>query len=285
MKAGHGNSVYIDTIISPSYTSALAQAIQLPGISGMENNMVVFEYDKQQPGELKEFVDNFGLILAGNLDVCVLGSSDRKFSKNQPIHVWIRSFDHENSNLMILLSYIIMGHPDWQKSEIKIFDICKDHELEKNRKNLIELVKTGRIPITPKNIEVIQKNEAISSKKIINERSKEAGLTIIGIRPEHLELYGINLFKGYDEIGEVWCSLMPMRQKKLNKSKIKKASFEAFFYSYFSDSAGLLRAAFIDINATVKMAITRAITIPKINIHQAISIWYTKLSSHFFIEK
>ncbi len=203
LKAGHGNSVYIDTIISPSYTSALAQAIQLPGISGMENNMVVFEYDKQQPGELKEFVDNFGLILAGNLDVCVLGSSDRKFSKNQPIHVWIRSFDHENSNLMILLSYIIMGHPDWQKSEIKIFDICKDHELEKNRKNLIELVKTGRIPITPKNIEVIQKNEAISSKKIINERSKEAGLTIIGIRPEHLELYGINLFKGYDEIGEV----------------------------------------------------------------------------------
>ncbi len=203
LKAGHGNSVYIDTIISPSYTSALAQAIQLPGISGMENNMVVFEYDKQQPGELKEFVDNFGLILAGNLDVCVLGSSDRKFSKNQPIHVWIRSFDHENSNLMILLSYIIMGHPDWQKSEIKIFDICKDHELEKNRKNLIELVKTGRIPITPKNIEVIQKNEAISSKKIINERSKEAGLTIIGIRPEHLELYGINLFKGYDEIGDM----------------------------------------------------------------------------------
>ncbi len=204
IKAGHGrNSVYIDTIISPSYTSALAQAIQLPGISGMENNMVVFEYDKTQPGELKEFTDNIGLMLAGNLDVCVLGSSDHKFQNKQPIHVWIRSFDHENSNLMILLSYIILGHPDWQKSEITIFDICKDYEVEQTRKNLLELVKTGRIPITPKNIEIIRKNEAVSSKHIINEKSKNAGLTIIGFRPEHLELYGINLFKGYDAIGDV----------------------------------------------------------------------------------
>lgn len=204
IKAGLGrNSVYIDTIISPSYTSALAQAIQLPGISGMENNMVVFEYDKSQPGELKEFIDNFGLLLAGNLDVCVLGSSGIKYEKKKPIHVWIRSFDHENSNLMILLSYIILGHPDWQKSEIIIFEICKDHEVEKTRENLIELVKTGRIPITSKNIEIIRKSEAVSSKYIINEKSKDAGLTIIGFRPEHLELYGINLFKGYDEIGDL----------------------------------------------------------------------------------
>lgn len=203
-KAGHGrNSVYIDTIISPSFTSALAQAIQLPGISGMESNMAVFEYDKNQPGELKEIIDNFNLVLAGNLDVCVLGSSGRKYQKKQAIHVWIRSFDHQNSNLMILLSYIILGHPDWQKSEITIFDICKDYKVEETRKDLIELVKAGRIPITPKNIEIIPKNEAVSSKNIINERSNKAGLTIIGIRPEHLELYGINLFKGYDEIGDV----------------------------------------------------------------------------------
>ena len=204
LKAGQGkNSVYIDTMISPSYTTALAQAIQLPGISGMENNMVVFEYDKSQLNELKEIIDNFNLVLSGNLDVCVLGSSGRNYLKKQSIHVWIRSFDHQNSNLMILLSYIILGHPDWQKSEITIFDICKDHKVEETRADLTELIKTGRIPITPKNIEIIAKDEAVSSKHIINERSAEAGLTIIGFRPEHLELYGVSLFKGYDEIGDV----------------------------------------------------------------------------------
>jgi hypothetical protein len=125
LKAEHNgqNSVYLDTIISPSYTSALAQAIQLPGISGMENNMVVFEYGKNNPGELKEIIDNFNLVLAANLDVCIVGNSGQNFTKNQPIHVWIRSFDYENSNLMILLSYIILGHSDWRKSEITIFDI------------------------------------------------------------------------------------------------------------------------------------------------------------------
>ncbi len=202
--AGKGrDSVYIDTVISPSYTSALAQSIQLPGISGMENNMVVFEYDKNQKGELKEFIDNFNLILAANLDVCILGSSSKEVKEGSSIHVWIRSFDHENSNLMILLSYIFLGHPDWKNSNITIFEICKKNEEHLTRKNLVELVQKGRIPVSPNNIEIISKrNEEESSKHIINERSKNAGLTIIGFRPEHLELYGLDLFKGYDNIGD-----------------------------------------------------------------------------------
>lgn len=44
---GTASYVYIDTIISPSNTSAIAQSIQIPGISGMENNMVIFEYEKE----------------------------------------------------------------------------------------------------------------------------------------------------------------------------------------------------------------------------------------------
>lgn len=41
------NHVYVDTIISPSYTSAIVQAIQVPGISGMENNMVVLSMTRR----------------------------------------------------------------------------------------------------------------------------------------------------------------------------------------------------------------------------------------------
>ncbi|MBN2761737.1 MAG: amino acid permease, partial [Bacteroidales bacterium] len=44
-----GNQVYIDTLISPSFTSAIAQTIQIPGIAGMENNLMIFEYDKDNP--------------------------------------------------------------------------------------------------------------------------------------------------------------------------------------------------------------------------------------------
>jgi len=197
------NNVYIDTIISPSFTSALAQAIQLPGISGMENNMIVFEYDKNHIDDLKHVIDNFHLTLSGSHDVCVYGSSDKRRFHKSPIHVWIRSFDHKNSNLMILLSYIILEHPDWQDSEIKIFEICRARDEKQTRQNLVELVKSGRIPITPQNIEIIAKDETVSSKMLISEKSENAGLTIIGFRPEHLEMYGIDLFKGYDGIGNV----------------------------------------------------------------------------------
>jgi amino acid transporter len=197
------NNVYIDTLISPSYTSAIAQTIQLPGISGMDNNMMIFEYDKSNPTELEQIIDNFKLVKAGNYDVCILGSSHKRFNFKNGIHVWIRSFDYQNSNLMILLSYIISGHPDWNKSEIKIFDICKEEELDKTRENLLELVKTGRIPITEKNIQIIKKDENVSSKVLINEHSAEAGLTIIGFRAEHIRHFGTELFSEYDGIGDV----------------------------------------------------------------------------------
>ena len=197
------NNVYIDTLISPSYTSAIAQTIQLPGISGMDNNMMIFEFDKTKIGEIEQIIDNFKLVKAGNYDICILGSSHKRFNFKKGIHVWIRSFDYQNSNLMILLSYIITGHPDWQKGDIKIFDICKEEELEQTRENLLELVKTGRIPITEKNIQIIKKDENVSSKVLISEHSAEAGLTIIGFRAEHIKHYGTDLFMGYDVIGDM----------------------------------------------------------------------------------
>ena len=98
-------------MISPSYTSAVAQAIQLPGISGMENNMVIFEFDRDEDQTIKEIVDNFSLVNAGNFDVCIFASSNRTINYKNGIHVWIRSSDYENSHLMILLSFIIQGHP------------------------------------------------------------------------------------------------------------------------------------------------------------------------------
>jgi amino acid transporter len=195
------SNVYLDTIISPSYTSAIAQVIQLPGISGMENNMVIFEFDKENPVNLAQITDNFNLVRAADYDVCILGSSRRKVDYEEGIHVWIKSSDAENANLMILLSYIILGHPDWRKGHIKIFDICNKNEIQKVEENLKSLIDSGRLPISSSNIEIIQRDEKINSKILINEKSRNAGLTIIGFRAEHLKHTGSELFSGYDNLG------------------------------------------------------------------------------------
>ena len=198
-----GSHVYVDTLISPSYTSAVAQSIQLPGISGMENNMVILEFDKENPENLKEIVDNYPLVSAGKFDVCILASSERSINFKSGIHVWIRSEDFENSHLMILLSFIIQGHPAWRKGEIKIFDICKKEEEEQTRLNLEELVQTGRLPITSKNIQVITQNPDMNIRQMIIEHSSLAGLTIIGFRGELLKHDGGKVFQGYEDLGDV----------------------------------------------------------------------------------
>ncbi len=196
-----GSHVYLDTIISPSYTSAIAQSIQIPGIAGMENNMVIFEFDKDQPGNLDHIIDNYALVNAGNFDVLILASSPREIKYSNGIHIWISSTDSSNANLMILLSFIITGHPDWKKTDIKIFEICKPG-LETETKNKMEdLVKSGRLPITSSNIQIIPQDPEVSQKDLVNLNSYDAGLTLIGFREEAVKKE--YTFDGYDKIGTI----------------------------------------------------------------------------------
>ncbi|MCY1723002.1 amino acid permease [Prolixibacteraceae bacterium Z1-6] len=195
------NYVFLDTIISPSYTSAIAQAIQIPGVAGMENNMIIFEYNKENPKDLPRVVENFALVNSGNFDICILANSAKMMDMRNGIHIWINSFDTENANLMILLSFILLGHPDLKKTHIEIFVICREEDIAATKKEMKNLVLSGRLPITEKNIKIILQKEGISSRTIITKKSVNAGLTLIGLREEMLKHEKEELFKGYDELG------------------------------------------------------------------------------------
>jgi hypothetical protein len=197
------NHVYVDTIISPSYTSAIVQAIQVPGISGMENNMVVFEYDKENPENLGEIIENIRLIKAGDFDICLLASAAREMICSKGIHVWIDFSEPENASLLILLSFIIAGHPDWKKSSIKVFSTCKPGQSGETEAALSELISSGRLPITENNIEIIEVTHGRSVKSLINERSATAALVMTGFRPEMLRQKGETILGGYDEAGTI----------------------------------------------------------------------------------
>jgi len=197
------NHVYVDTIISPSYTSAIVQAIQVPGISGMENNMVVFEYDKENPENLGEIIENIRLINSGNFDICLLASAVRDMVYSKGIHVWINLSEPENASLLILLSFIISGHPDWRKSFIKVFGTCQPGGSTDTRRELSDLITSGRLPITETNIEIIEVDPGGSVKNLINERSATAALVMTGFRPENLRHNGEAILNGYDNTGTI----------------------------------------------------------------------------------
>lgn len=203
LNEGIENHVSVDSLISPSYTSAIAQAIQLPGVTGMENNMVILDFDKKTGKNLNNVIDNLSLIKAGNFDVCILASDEKSIDYKKEIHVWIKSGDYHNANLMILLSFIILGHPLWKKSSIRIFDICEKERVSEVKKGLENMVISGRLPITSSNITIIPLQDDVSSKKIINENSQLAALTIIGFMDEIVKHEKQNLFMGYDDLGSV----------------------------------------------------------------------------------
>jgi amino acid transporter len=198
------SNVFLETIISPSNTAAIVQAIQQPGISGQPNNMMLFEFKKGERKWLEDIIDNYNVLKTAQYDLCILGTSDKGFGYKRGIHIWIRREDYENANLMILLSYIILGHSDWKNGEIKIFATFPKEDLKHEQEHLIQLTSSGRLPISAKNINVIALEDPKDRKKLINEYSVDADLTLIGFHEGVIKSEkGVELFEGYEGIGNV----------------------------------------------------------------------------------
>ena len=196
-------NVYVDTLISPSYTSALAQVVQLSSISGKENNLILLEYCEHEKESFENVVSNFNLLQATGCDVAILRSNSQKEDKKKEIHIWISSRDYENSNMMILLGYMILGHPDWKGAKIKVFSIYPKAEFESCKNKLFDFIESGRIPVSPYNLKMVPQDQEVGIKSIINERSKNSDLTIIGFRNELVKKQKLDIFEGYSELGNI----------------------------------------------------------------------------------
>lgn len=203
IKLAHGskNRVYLDTIISPSYTSAIAQVVQLSGISGKGNNLILFEFSRTDPQNLKEIAANYGIVESTGFDICILNTSYKSFGYKNEIHIWIRPDDYRNANLMILLGYIILGHPDWEKGKIKIFALYPKAMMNEKRKQLLGLIKTGRLPISPSNVTMVSFEEG-HRKEVITKYSVDADLTLIGFTSEKIEKTE-EFTEGYEKLGNI----------------------------------------------------------------------------------
>ena len=198
------SNVFLETLVSPSNTAAIVQAIQQPGISGRPNNMMLFEFKKGEREWLDDIIDNYSVLKTAKYDLCILGSSDRGFGYHKDIHIWIRKEDYENANLMILLSYIILGHSDWRNGEIKIFATFPKKDIKAEQEHLITLTSSGRLPISANNISVLPLEEGTNRKDLINEISMDADLTLIGFHEAMLKTgKETDIFDGYEKIGNV----------------------------------------------------------------------------------
>ncbi len=173
--------IYIDTIVSPSFKTAVAQIVQIPGIAGMENNTILFEFPESDPSAVDELIGGCHFAAVVDFNITVLRSSERHFGMRNRIDIWLTPGDYRNANLMILLAYIMKGHRDWSGCDITLFAAFDEKDLDRQVAHLNRLIDIGRIPISRKNVQRIPwKKDVDSFEKLVNDHSQGADLVMMG---------------------------------------------------------------------------------------------------------
>ncbi len=210
------SAVYMDTVVSPSITSALAQTLQVPGVSGMSNNSILFEFAQRDSEDVvKSVVDQCKFAATTDMTLMVLRHCETHFGSKDSIHVWLTWNDKANANTMILLSYILLGHPDWQNAQVQVFAALPASEMERTRQDFTQLIAEGRLPISEKNIEYIATNDTEAFRGLVCEKSSDAGLTVVGFDMEGLEERGPQVFTNHAQLHDVLFVRAP-RQIKID---------------------------------------------------------------------
>ncbi|UCH81474.1 MAG: hypothetical protein JSW20_02375 [Nitrospiraceae bacterium] len=196
--------IFVDTIISPSLRSAILQSIQVPGISGMENNTNLFEFSVHDRKEvINDIYESCILTEVTNMNNLVLRHGDHFFGNNGIIHIWLTWHDHRNVNLMVLLAYIILAHPDWHHAEISMFAAFPSEEVNEQTGKLTEMISAGRIPISEKNVQIFPTDEMGNFEQLVHMHSSRADLVILGFTDERLKEKGIDLFQRHPNLNDV----------------------------------------------------------------------------------
>jgi len=198
------SAIYVDTMISPSMASALAQSLQVPGVSGMENNSILFEFSRHDPPEvLEEVVRGCALAYAPRMNRLVLRHGDHFFGNRKTIHLWLTWHDYRNANLMILLSYVLLGHPDWEGAEISIKAAFPFNEVAERTARLNQMISEGRLPIAAKNLQVIPTDDRVDFNALVENRSSAADLVVLGFTEARLQEKGKELLLRHPSLQDV----------------------------------------------------------------------------------
>lgn len=202
--AYRAKGVFVDTMVSPSIRTALAQAVQFPGVSGMDNNTVLFEFSSRDGDEvLDEAVEGCRLVATTRMNSLVLRHTEHFFGNRVHIHVWLTWHDFNNASLMILLSYILAGHPDWRRAEISIFAALPERQVGSERARLERMIAAGRLPISLQNLVIIPTDDRSDYDQLVAERSASADLAIMGFTTARLESRGRELFRRHASLKDV----------------------------------------------------------------------------------
>jgi len=196
-------AIYVDTIISPSFRTAVAQLVQIPGISGLDNNSILFEFLEDETENLEDIIDASYFAAIAKFNICILRYSKRHFGYKNKMHIWLTPGDYRNAGLMIILGYIISGHPDWSQSEIELYAAFHQKEMKAEVDRLNDLIARGRIPISSQNVKQVPLSDNLDFEELVNQHSESADLVITGFSLKKAHQDGGDFLKGFERIKDI----------------------------------------------------------------------------------
>lgn len=178
--------IFVDSLICPSFQLALAHVLQMPGISGLPNNSILLEFDKNHPEEISEVKQGSLLAVESLFNVLILRSTKYRFGYRSSIHVWVNDANISNVPMMLLLAYILVGHPEWKRAKIRLFACSDSWETELDADKLATVIKEGRLPISMQNVTSVSFDNYDTLEQEVTQRSAQADLVIVGLTAEDI---------------------------------------------------------------------------------------------------
>lgn len=190
----------VNTLVSPSIFTIVAQTVQIAGISGMDNNTLMFEFHKNRKDELHDILIGLKIASVVKYNKLVLRSTEHNFGDRKRIHLWITREDFKNLNLMILLSFIIMEHEDWKDAKVTIHTLFSKGKKAALAKRVKSLIAEGRLPISERAVRIRTYENEEDIGDIVHRYSRRADLTMVGFTQEQIEASGSEIFTRYDKL-------------------------------------------------------------------------------------
>jgi amino acid transporter len=179
--------VYVEVMVSPSMRSALAQTLQVPGVSGLENNTVLLAFAAASAqATVDETAEDVRFSASVGKNVVVLRYGDTGFGRRRAVHLWLTWNDEPHAALMVMLGYILLGHRDWRRSKIHVFAALPSDRIEEWRGRFLRMIEQGRLPISPKNIRFLAVDSAERFQGLVESHSSEADLVLRALSHETL---------------------------------------------------------------------------------------------------
>lgn len=151
------------------------------GLAGFESNTVVMGWGHQEDRAHDYGNLIYDLTLLDKCLVLVAYDEVRQFGRQAKVDIWWGGLDN-NGGLMLLLTHLLMAHPEWRLADVKVKMIVPSSDRASKTKRMIQdIIDDSRIKAQPEVIVNPQDGRAIAD--IIAQNSVRSDLVIMGLRP------------------------------------------------------------------------------------------------------